>query len=312
MNELNPKVSVIVPVYKAEAYLHRCVDSLLAQTFQDYEILLIDDGSPDRSGEICDEYAKMDKRIRVFHKENGGVSSARNIGLDNAQGEWVAFVDADDWVDRDYLFLDEKYNDVDVIEKSYSILNEDLSLIGIRKFQNVLLGKSKLFYYYVNKRTNALWNKLISRKVIASTRFDTAVSIGEDFLFFLNLLPSIQKYAFSSIGTYFYVIHPHSAMQTVLKKTHNRLAVLWQNIDNVKKITEEEHLYYLQCAIIYGTYLVLLCNFRQYMSVEEKKKISLMFKQMKCRDLKLLSFRKRIDLMVKKINYQLKFIQEIK
>ena len=89
MNETTPKISVIVPVYKAEAYLHRCVDSLLAQTFTDFEVLLVDDGSPDRSGEICDEYARKDRRVRVFHKENGGVSSARNMGLDNARGEYV-------------------------------------------------------------------------------------------------------------------------------------------------------------------------------------------------------------------------------
>ncbi len=83
---MNPKISVIVPVYKAEKYLHRCVDSILAQTFTDFEVLLIDDGSPDRSGDICDEYAKKDSRVRVFHKENGGVSSARQYGIDNAQG----------------------------------------------------------------------------------------------------------------------------------------------------------------------------------------------------------------------------------
>lgn len=96
-------VSVIVPVYKAEKWLHRCVDSILAQTMEDFELLLIDDGSPDRSGEICDEYAVKDSRVRVFYKENGGVSSARNLGLDNAQGEWISFVAADDWVEVDYL-----------------------------------------------------------------------------------------------------------------------------------------------------------------------------------------------------------------
>lgn len=86
-----PKVSIIVPVYKAEKYLNRCIDSIIAQTFTDWELLLIDDGSPDRSGDICDEYAKKDIRIRVFHKKNGGVSSARNLGLYNVQGEYVTF-----------------------------------------------------------------------------------------------------------------------------------------------------------------------------------------------------------------------------
>lgn len=98
-----PKVSIIVPVYNVEAYLHRCIDSILAQTFTDWELLLIDDGSPDRSGEICDEYALKDKRIRVFHKKNGGVSSARNFGLNNACGDWTTFVDSDDFLDRTSL-----------------------------------------------------------------------------------------------------------------------------------------------------------------------------------------------------------------
>ena len=91
-------VSVIVPVYNVEQYLSRCIDSILNQTFTDFELLLIDDGSPDKSGEICDAYALKDSRIRVFHKDNGGVSSARNFGLDNANGEWVTFIDADDWI----------------------------------------------------------------------------------------------------------------------------------------------------------------------------------------------------------------------
>lgn len=93
-----PIISVIVPVYNTENYLHRCIDSILAQTFTNFELLLIDDGSKDASGTICDEYAAKDKRVRVFHKENGGVSSARNLGLDHARGEWITFCDADDVV----------------------------------------------------------------------------------------------------------------------------------------------------------------------------------------------------------------------
>lgn len=95
---MSPSISIIVPVYKAEAYLLRCVDSLLAQTFTDFEVLLIDDGSPDRSGEICDDYARKDARVRVFHQTNGGVSVARQRGVENAKGEWITFVDADDYL----------------------------------------------------------------------------------------------------------------------------------------------------------------------------------------------------------------------
>ena len=96
-----PKISVIVPVYKVEKYLPECIESVLAQTFTDFELILVDDGSPDNSGKICDDYATRDSRIRVFHKENGGVSSARNLGLDNARGEWIGFVDPDDWIEPD-------------------------------------------------------------------------------------------------------------------------------------------------------------------------------------------------------------------
>ena len=105
-NNTKPKISVIVPVYNVEKYLRRCVDSILTQTFTDFEVLLIDDGSTDGSGKICDEYAKKDKRVRVFHKENGGVSSARNLGLDNVRGRYVTFVDADDKISPDYFPVD--------------------------------------------------------------------------------------------------------------------------------------------------------------------------------------------------------------
>lgn len=96
-----PQISVIVPVYRVERYLPRCLDSIVAQTFMDWECILIDDGSPDNSGAICDEYAKQDSRFVVIHQENAGVSAARNAGLAAARGEWIAFVDSDDWIDRE-------------------------------------------------------------------------------------------------------------------------------------------------------------------------------------------------------------------
>ncbi len=99
------KLSVIVPVYNTEQYLPRCIDSILCQSFTDFELLLINDGSKDSSGTICDEYAEKDSRIRVFHKENGGASSARNLGLEKAKGTWITFIDSDDWIEEDYFQL---------------------------------------------------------------------------------------------------------------------------------------------------------------------------------------------------------------
>lgn len=92
------KISVIIPIYNAEKYLHRCIDSILSQSYCNLEILLIDDGSKDASGNICDQYAIKDRRVKVFHKENGGASNARNTGLDHCSGEWISFVDADDYL----------------------------------------------------------------------------------------------------------------------------------------------------------------------------------------------------------------------
>ncbi|MDR0422523.1 MAG: glycosyltransferase, partial [Proteiniphilum sp.] len=100
---MNPMISVIVPVYNVEKYLRKCLESILAQTYTSFELLLVNDGSTDGSGQICDEYAQKDSRVQVFHQENKGVSRARNLGLERAKGKWVAFIDSDDWVDSTYL-----------------------------------------------------------------------------------------------------------------------------------------------------------------------------------------------------------------
>ena len=299
-----PKVSVIVPVYKAEAYLHRCVDSLLAQTFQDFEILLVDDGSPDRSGEICDDYARQDRRVRVFHKENGGVSSARNLGLDECRGEWVVFVDADDYVDENYLHIDTRFYGADVIEKSYSVIYEGDDKKDRRTFQDGVLAKKNIFYYFVNKRNNALWNKLLSRRLIASMRFNEKVFIGEDFLFFLSILPHVNNYVFSSVGEYFYIIHQVSAMQAVVKTPLSRIKILWENVDRVKEITEGKELCSLQCGIIYGTYVLALSVYWAHLTAEERLKLRQMFNQMKYRDLRLLTLRSKLRLMMMKLKFR--------
>ena len=97
-----PEISIIVPVYKVEKYLNRCIDSILAQSFPDFELILVDDGSPDKSGKICDDYAAKDSRVKVIHKENAGVSAARNSGLAMSSGSYIMFCDSDDFVDKNW------------------------------------------------------------------------------------------------------------------------------------------------------------------------------------------------------------------
>ena len=113
-----PLISVIVPIYNVEPYIHKCIDSIVSQTFADFELILVDDGSPDNCGKICDEYAKKDSRVHVIHKKNGGLASARNAGIDVAKGKYISFVDSDDYLDID--FLSAYYNaindrDVDIV-----------------------------------------------------------------------------------------------------------------------------------------------------------------------------------------------------
>ena len=108
------KISVVVPVYNVEKYLRKCIDSIINQTYKNLEIILVDDGSPDKCGEICDEYAKKDNRVKVIHKKNAGVSSARNDGIDNATGEYIIFVDSDDWLEDNAIeIMVDKLNEYD-------------------------------------------------------------------------------------------------------------------------------------------------------------------------------------------------------
>ena len=177
-------VSVIVPVYKAERWLHRCVDSILAQTMDDFELLLIDDGSPDRSGEICDEYVAKDSRVRVFHKENGGVSSARNMGLDNAQGEWISFVDADDWVEVEYLAGLTENLDADMILGGCKYTTGEICATYDNYFIKETIGEC-IVKYGINSILRTPWGNLLKKSIINQYNllFDISIRYGEDTLF---------------------------------------------------------------------------------------------------------------------------------
>lgn len=187
---MTQKISVIVPVYNTEKFLNRCIDSILAQTYTDFEMLLIDDGSTDDSATICDEYAAKDERIRVFHKENGGVSSARNLGLDNAQGEWIAFVDADDYVFPCWLenFIHNS-SGVDMVVQGFktsyayeAMYNKDVHGVSYKGS-----CKEGLLELFKNCYLGYLWVKLFRADIIKENhiRFDAKISYQEDENFVL-------------------------------------------------------------------------------------------------------------------------------
>ena len=202
-----PVISVIVPVYKVEEYLPRCIDSILSQEFTDFELLLIDDGSPDGSGKICDEYAAKDNRIRVFHKENGGVSSARNLGLDNACGEWIMFVDADDWLAKDTmkLSIQDSYG-YDIVRFGYtSVFDTDFTQTKDSVLQSADYG-TYLKLVAERKTTMAVWGAIYKKVLFTNNNiyFDTSLRVGEDWLVLVNLIIKSKDIKILPIPLYFY------------------------------------------------------------------------------------------------------------
>ena len=170
-----PKLSIIVPVYKVEQYINKCIDSILNQTFTDFELILVDDGSPDNCGKICDEYAQKDKRVRVIHKENGGVSSARNLGIDEVKGEYIGFVDSDDFIDANMYqemldFLE--VNDLDIVCTDTYVVHGDRKKFRPRYLEDKIFENGTAITENLNGNLdNAVWNKIYKKKMIADIRF---------------------------------------------------------------------------------------------------------------------------------------------
>lgn len=211
---MNPSVSIIVPVYNAEACLRRCVESVLNQEYADFELLLADDGSRDGSGRICDEYAAADSRVRVFHKENSGVSDSRNLCLDQARGRYLQFLDADDWITANATKLlvqamEEHLCDL-VISDFYRVVGERVSPKGDIDEVQVLsreeyaahMMENPANYYY-----GVLWNKLYRREIVERhhLRMDPAISWCEDFMFNLEYIRRAETFFALQVPVYYYV-----------------------------------------------------------------------------------------------------------
>lgn len=217
-----PTISVIIPVYNTEKYLHRCIDSILAQIYIDFELLLINDGSMDRSGDICNEYAQKDTRIKVFHKENSGVSSTRNIGLDNAKGKYIIFIDADDyWCDNMALekFVDiaERY-DLDIVRGDYKEIGINDELIrkaGEKRIDNKVVD-SLCFLRDIVCGEYFLWLCLIKTSAIRDLRFNPQRVFLEDAEFYLKMLQHPLKCMY--IPRCFYAYRKHN--EAISVKVH--------------------------------------------------------------------------------------------
>ena len=248
-------VSVIVPIYKVEKYMHRCVDSIINQTYKKIEIILVDDGSPDSCGKICDEYAEKDNRIKVIHKENGGLSDARNAGIDIAKGNYLTFIDSDDYVTEDYVeFLLNllKESDADMSVCKHTIVYNDSKYIdtGTKKYYLAEPRQILEMLLYSDDFDVSTWAKLYKKELFCNIRFPKD-RLFEDSATTYKLIDLCKKIAFKSESKYFYVIRDDSITTKefnskkfdLIKSTEEMVTYIEKKYSDLKKGCERRLMY---------------------------------------------------------------------
>lgn len=228
----NPLLSIIVPVYNVEPYLQACLESILNQTFKDYELILVDDGSPDNCGSICDEYARKDNRITVIHKKNGGLSSARNAGLDIAKGDYITFVDSDDELGTDTTYEENicillANKEIDVLQyPTFWGCNLPHGHLEIPLVQ-IIKGKNIFFNWYkpTGKINHSTWNKIFKRYIFNNIRFPEG-KIYEDTYCVPQLAKEVQCLYISNKGYYKYFSRENSIVHS---KNNIKKSTDWLN-----------------------------------------------------------------------------------
>jgi glycosyltransferase involved in cell wall biosynthesis len=263
------KISIIVPVYNVEKYLHKCINSILSQTLADFELILVDDGSKDSSGEICKEYAKKDSRIIVIHKENGGLSSARNAGIKIAKSDYLGFVDSDDWIDSnmyEYLYNGIIDNNADVaLCRIFYQFENKTSYYYNDKFSDenkVLDGDQLLRFLLIKKIDGSCCTKLFKANIFENNCFLFGRT-NEDFKFLYEVFPKMKKGIYINDVAYNYIIRNDSITSSI------NSSYIFDSYDNAKEmldfikihkpdlIMEAESFYFMR---IYGILRSLLKN----------------------------------------------------
>ena len=214
-------VSIIVPIYKVEDYIRECIDSILAQTYPYFELILVDDGSPDNCGRICDDYAKGDNRIKVVHKVNGGISSARNAGLEVAKGEWIMHVDGDDWIEPDMI---ESLIEAAQITGADMVIGDFVKYgpsAGYNKLPTWGSDKKKSMSNYLAYTMTTIWGSIARRSLYAdhSLKSPEGISYCEDFHLIVRLCHFANKIVNVHRPFYHYRYRPTSIMSNMNGKT---------------------------------------------------------------------------------------------
>lgn len=261
-------ISIIVPIYNAERYLNKCIDSILSQSFVGFELVLINDGSTDSSGAICEKYAVMDNRVKVFHKKNGGVGSARNMGLEKATGDWVMFVDADDWIELDCLEVCYRslHNNIELLVFSCNWAAD--SLLPDRICSTKSDFKEILPLYIDKVVFTSPWCKLFKRSKIEELDLkfnEELMFFGEDTLFVFEYLKNIKSMQLLSKQFYHYVSDNN---QNSLSKKKDLdwftksyfLKKIFTAVSDIESVWDTQLIKYrcLTCELILNKYLYAL------------------------------------------------------
>lgn len=280
-----PELSIIVPIYKAEKYLPKCIESVLNQTLKDFELILVNDGSPDRCGRICEEYAEKDGRIKVIHKKNNGVSSARNRGLEIATGEYIGFVDADDWIDSDMyerLIRELELTHTDICIGGFKRQFEDHSEIIFQKeppqIFKAAIALEKMLEWKLFRWELA--DKVYKRKLFAKLKFDENIGGGEDLLINWELFHRAEKVAYFPIYAYHYVVRKDSTTQSDFSAWHLTYLDVLRSIRK-KTIDSPEHIKKM-LESFYGAALVsILLKMLLFNAVQYKVEIKSLQKEIR-------------------------------
>ena len=237
-------ISVIVPIYNVEKYLEKCIKSIINQTYKNLEIILVDDGSPDNCGKICDEFAERDKRIKVIHKENGGLSDARNFGLNVASGDYISFVDSDDYINEkmyEILFSEIKKNDSDIVFCDYIKFSEDnINNFVPEKYDIIIHDKySYLNLYYDNghkhEKAVVAWGKLYKRKLFDNIIYPKGKR-GEDELTHYKIFYGTDKIVEVKLKLYYYLVRKDSlSSDWYTKPRHYMVEALIEELEFFKR-----------------------------------------------------------------------------
>ena len=229
-------ISIIVPVYNVEKYLKKCIDSIVNQTYKNLEIILVDDGATDRSGEICDELAKLDNRIKVYHKENGGLSDARNYGVERATGDYIGFVDSDDYIDAEMyekLYEAITKEDADVAECNFNFIYPNRAVKYTNEKYYLVLDRSKYVEEYINmdKLFGSACTKLMKKELARKLHFPKG-KLYEDGFYSLDLMKVGRRFVILDAPFYNYVMREGSITNSRFNEKNLDLLEITNNIYN--------------------------------------------------------------------------------